>query len=65
LITDGVKRVREDYLLALHCRPHPRFHPAKFLAAARASLSRFPYFQAQERSEDRGQGSEDRGQRSD
>jgi hypothetical protein len=58
LITDGLQRVREDYLLALHSRPHPRFHPAKFLAAARTSLSRFPYFQVQEGTGDRGQRSE-------
>ena len=47
-IAPGVERVRADYLLALHSRPHPRFHPATLLAAARASLHRFAYFKEHE-----------------
>lgn len=44
LIAPRVQRVRADYVMALHSRPHPRFHPAKLLNACRASLSRFAYF---------------------
>lgn len=44
LIAPRVQRVRADYVMALHSRPHPRFHPVKLLNACRASLSRFAYF---------------------
>jgi hypothetical protein len=48
LVAPRVLQVRRDYVVALHCRPHPRFHPATLLAAARQSLSRRAYFRAQE-----------------
>jgi hypothetical protein len=59
LIAQQLSQVRRDYIVALHRRPHPRFHPATLLAAARQSLSRLAYFKAQEpQATERGKDSE-------
>ena len=44
-ISPRIQRVRQDYLLALHCRPHPLFHSRALLDAARESIGRLSYFQ--------------------
>jgi len=43
-LSPRIARVRQDYLTALHARPHPMFHPKALLDAARESIARLPYF---------------------
>ena len=44
-IAERVAQVRRDYVGALHSRPHPLFHPEKFIAAATALVRQLGYFQ--------------------
>ena len=43
-LSPRIAQVRQDYLTALHCRPHPTFHPKALLEATRESIARLPYF---------------------
>ena len=43
-VAKQVARVRQDYVAALHSRPHPACHRAGLIAQARQVLAHLPYF---------------------
>jgi hypothetical protein len=50
-VVPSVQRVRQDYVEALHYRPHPFGHHRGLLQLVRGSIRRFPYFQERESGE--------------
>ena len=43
-IAPRIRRVRDDYIAAAHCRAYHSFHRAQLLAVARRQITSLPYF---------------------